>query len=363
MPRDRLPNPAERRPGPPPGSPSLARRTRSRWLLSALLAAACGAPAPQSAPSASAGGEAVASAAPTAPTTPVGPPESYLDARHTVVMQIDMARVRRSPLREDIASAVRSYRTWRTLLGRSGLDPVRDFDQVLVGSSGAVADQAVILVVHRLSGAQLRDVILRMAVDRGERPAWRSVQGFELTDWPVGSRPRVAVVVGPREVLLVHRDQLDQALQVAADHRARRTGDEVIEPRLAMEPGVMVASAGHSLEPMPSVATRAWVPQGVQWPTSYSFELVDDPASQAVRVHAQASFTDANAAAAAADYYRSQRDRYAGQVLVRAAGLDRALRGVRIEQQGPNLEVAASFTPQEMQRVLGLVALGQQMGS
>lgn len=304
--------------------------------------------APTAAPveEASTGGEAPREVA-------TGPVQSYVTDADSVVMRLDMTRVRSSSLSDDIGSLVRSYPTWRDLLGSSGIDPVRDFDHVLVAAPTAVVGRSVMLVKHNMTNARVREAVLAMAVERDERPQWRQEDGFDVVDWPAATEPpRVVVLTGDRELVVTTEEDLPRVLGVAHDHRLRRQANETIEPALAMDDGVIATVVASSL----GEATR----RRIQYPPdAFAVELSDDPTEQGrMRIHADAQYADAASADQARGWFTQQRDYYAGQMLVRAVGLDRPLREAVIEGEGPHVDLRATFTEEEVERVLGLVALG-----
>ncbi|HJL14856.1 MAG TPA: hypothetical protein RMH99_04320 [Sandaracinaceae bacterium LLY-WYZ-13_1] len=330
-------------------------RRASPWMLvwiAAVGLAACGgeAPAPR----------AAAADAPTAgdeaapePAAPVGPPRSYVADEDTIVVRVDMARVRASSISSDIGSLVRSYPTWQRLLGRSGIDPVRDFDRVLVSAPTAITDRATMVIHHRLSGADVREAVLNMAVAEGEQPAWREVGGFDVVDWPAPTDPpRVVILSGPSEFVVTTPDDLERVIAVASDHRARRRGDETVEPALVLEDGTVATVVAEEMSEYGRSRMR-------HAPEAFEVVLRDDAEAEGhLRLRARGTYADADAASAAARYYVTQRNEYAGNMMVRAVGLDRPLREATIEAEGNRLDVTAAFTEEEIQRVLGLVALG-----
>lgn len=302
------------------------------------------------------GGEAVVEA------TPTGPPESYVAAEHSVVLRVDMARVRASSIADDIGSLVRGYPTWEELLGRSGIDPVRDFDRVLVASPSGMSGRSVLVIRHVMSPAQVRQAVLDMAVSRGARADWRAVDGFDVVDWPADTDPpRLLVVTADHELVVCTAEDLDRVIRVAHDHRLRRrgpgAGDIAVEPALALEDGTIIALAASSIDA--SLARRFPHP-----PESLELVVRDDPAEEG-RVHMRGHgvYADAAGAEEAREYIARQRDAYAGHMMVRAVGLDRVLREAQIGATGERLELEASFTEEEIERVLGLVALLQLSGS
>ncbi len=331
--------------------------TSTRWIaIAALLAlVGCGsqeAP-PESAPAsqASAGGEDAA------PARPTGPPASYAGDDARVIVRIDMEAVRGSTLANDIGSLVRSYPTWRELLGSSGIDPVRDFDRVLVAAPAVVSAHSVILIRQHLGNERIREAVLQMAVSEGERPEWRDVNGFPVVDWPAETEvPRVVVLTSENELVVITPDALDRAIEVARDHAARRAApDELIEPALALDDGLI---ATVQADQVGENARRFQHP-----PEAFRVTIRQDGEQEGhIVLSAQGTYPDDQHAEEARRYFAEQRDFYAGQMLVRAVGLDRPLREANIEAHGNTVDVRASMTEEEIQRVLGLLALGQMGG-
>ncbi len=319
-------------------------------LVSAVLLAACGGEGPREAePAPTAGGEAIAE-----PPRPTGPPATYVGAEHRVVVRVDMEAVRSSALSADIASLVRSYPTWRELLGSSGIDPVRDFDAVLVAAPALISDRAVLVIRHHLGNARIREAVLSMAVERGERPAWREVEGFSVVDWPAETDvPRVVVLTAENELVVATPDELEQVIAVARDHAARREGDACIEPALQIDDGIIATVVADEVGE--SASRMRYPPE--------SFRVTVRRSEGGLSLRASGTYGDANAADQARRYYTRQRDHYAGQMLVRAVGLDRPLREAIIAGEGEVLDFQGSFTEDELRSVLGILALGQLGGT
>jgi hypothetical protein len=334
------------------------RRRSIGWLgalwVGAALAACGGAGGERDASegSTSAGGER-------ASAIPSGPPPSYLAAGTKVVGRIDVARIRRSPLAPDIASALRSSATWQALAGSSGLDPVQDLDAILIGGDAVYTDRRVVVLRHPRTEAEVRDRILRMAVDRGAQPVWRDLGGgLAATSWPMegSSVPVSLVITGEHELVLAPDDELDRIASVARDHAARRQGRDVaIEPHLADFRATEIGTFTFDV-PLPA---RQGYPEP---PARSRFALDEGPTGEAM-ISAHAEF-DTEAQAIAAEQYVSQQAQYwSQQMMVRAIGMHRPLEQARIVRQGEQLDLATSLTAEELRRALGLMALSQLQGS
>lgn len=320
-----------------------------RGLLAAALFCACGGGnAAQPAEEASAGGEAPLVRTPSATL------QSYVGEGDQVVVRIDMERVRSSAISEDIASLVNSYPMWQQLLGSSGIDPVRDFDRVLISAPAVIADRSVLLIRHRLTNARVREAVLQMAVEAGSRPQWETQNGFAVVRWPAETEvPRYLVLTGEHELVVTTEEDLPRVLEVANDHAARRSADEAMEPQLTLEAGTIATIVANEIGS--GGMTFRYPPE--------AFNLtIREVEEGRIALEAHGTYADAAAATTARSYFSQQRDFYAGHMLARAVGLDRALREAQIGGEGNMVDLSASFTEEEIQRVLGLVALGAMGG-
>jgi hypothetical protein len=321
-----------------------------RGLVVAALVAACGggSSAQPEGGTPSAGGEEVVSRQPSATL------QSYVGEGDQVVVRLDMERVRSSSLSEDIGSLVNSYPMWQELLGSSGIDPVRDFDRVLITAPAVIADRSIMLIRHNLTNTRVREAVLSMAVEAGQRPEWETQNGFSVVRWPAETEiPRYVVITGEHELVVTTEEDLPRVLVVANDHAARRTADEAMEPALALEAGTIATVVASEIG-----GTRFEYPPD-------SFQLtIREVAGEERRIElvAHGTYADETSATSARAYFNQQRDFYAGHMLARAVGLDRPLREAQIGGVGNMVDLSASFTEEEIERVLGLFALAGMSG-
>lgn len=327
-------------------------RALATWISSFALLAACGGGAAMSEPgAASAGSERTASA-------PSGPPPSFLPAGTKVLLRLDVARIRRSPLAPDIASAIRATTSWQALAGDSGADPVRDFDAILVGADALYTDRRIVVLRHPHTEADVRRRVLALAIDRGAPAEWRDVDGCPAVRWPMRqtSLPYSLVLTAPHELVLAPDDELPRIAAVARDHAARRAllpsgGDVVLEPALAMREQE-VATLRMDVPP----PRRDGYPDP---PQRVRVELDEREDGDGVALAAHAEFDDAAKAETARAWLEGQRQTYASQVMVRAIGMHRPLEEARIVRSEAALDIGATLSAEEIRRLLGLIALSQ----
>jgi hypothetical protein len=319
-------------------------------LVLALVSACGGGTEPSIAPS----GDPTAGAE--GPSRPTGPPPSFLAPGTRVRVRIDVARIRRSPLATDLASALRSSTTWQAFAGGSGTDPIQDFDAFLVGSEGLDSERWIVVIRHPHSDAEVRRRLLQTAVDRGTQLAWREVNGFAAIAWPTASRvPHSLVLTGEQELVLAPDDELERIASVARDHAVRRSrGETQLEPELAMREDE-IATLVLDL-PLPRR-------DGYPDPPDRTRVAVDEIQNGAIRIALRAEFASESAARAGYDWLRAQVQYWSGLIVLRAIGLHRPLEEARIALSGNAVDVEATLTVEEARRVLQFWALSQSMGS
>lgn len=331
-------------------------RVAPSWSCSVLLALAIGCggsgAAEPVAENETSGGDALPEVAPAAP------PMSYLPQGTKVVARLDMARVRRSPLAPDISSAIRSTETWQRLAGSSGVDPVQDFDSIVVGGDALYTDRRVVVLRHPHTEAEVRQRILAMAVDRGAPPAWRDVEGLPAVSWPM-QRSAVAyslVITAPNELVLAPDDDLARIATVARDHASRREAgtSAVIEPQLTDRRASEIATVTLGVPP----PAREGYPEPPQRMTVH----VDENAAGDAELAIASEFETEAQATAAHAWLQQQARHYAQQMMVRAIGMNRPIEEARFDLRGTHLDVGTRLSVEELRRLLGVLALSQLGG-
>lgn len=290
---------------------------------------------------------------------PVAPPMSFLPEGIKVVARLDMARVRRSPLAPDIASAIRATETWQNLAGTSGVDPVQDFDAMVIGGDALYTDRRFVVLRHPHTEADVRQRILAMAVDRGAPPAWRDVEGLSAVSWPM-PRNEVAyslVITAPNELVLAPDDDLARIAMVARDHASRRVAgsNTAIEPQLTSLRPSEIATVTLGVPP----PSRAGYPEP---PQRMTVHVDESETGDAVLAIASEFETEAQATAAHA-WLQQQAAHYAQQMMVRAIGMNRPIEEARFELRGTHVDVGTHLSVDELRRLLGVLALSQLGGS
>lgn len=279
---------------------------------------------------------------------------SFLPEAAPVRIRVDVTRIRRSPVAPDLGSALMATESFRAWAGSSGLDPIRDLDGVLISSDALYSDRRVMMLRYVGDESQLRDRILRMAVDRGAPPVWREVQGFAVVDYPDASLPvaHVMVLTASHEMVIAPATELERIIAVAQDHAARRTDPEqIVEPQYVFGEGEVMRV--DSADAMP---TYPGYPAG---PDRFVVQMTDDSDGTHADLRVHGDFATEAACTEARTYLETQRNTYADHMMVRAAQLDRPLREATFVQAGTALDIHVDFTADELRRALGAMALFQ----
>lgn len=323
-------------------------------VLVACFVVACG-----SALRASDGEGAGGTAGAEAEAVPTGPVPSFLPQGHKVLARLDMARVRRSPVATDIESAMTATATWQALAGGSGIRPVQDLDAMVIASDAMYSDRRVAVLRYAGTEADVRERLLRLSVARSVPLAWSEVEGFAVSTLPVAMPVSHSVVLtAAHEVVVCPTDDVARVASIARDHALRRRGgspDAILEPQLALAAGeVMTAIVDEPPRGRPGYPAP---------PTSFRVHAMEDDASHHVFLYLHGDFSTEAEAQAALDWALGSARQYAGEFLVRGAGLNRPLEALTGTRTGTAVDLSTNLTPEEVRRGLGAAALLQMMQS
>jgi hypothetical protein len=259
----------------------------------------------------------------------------------------------------DVESAMTATATWQSLAGGSGIRPVQDLDTMVVAADAVYAERRVAVLRYAGTEADVRERLLRLSVARSLPLAWSEAEGFAVATLPVElSVPHSVVLTAAHEVVVCPTDDVPRVAAVARDHARRREGQSaelVLEPQLAF-------SAGEVVTAIVDEAPRAR-PGYPAPPTSYRVHAMEDDASHHVFLYLHGEFATEADAQAALDWALASARQYAGEFLVRGAGLNRPLESVTGTRTGTAVDLQTNLTPEEVRRGLGAAALLQMMQS
>lgn len=318
-------------------------------LYALALLAACGGNPETETPAereTTAGGEAPAA------EVPAGPPATFLSPDTKVVVRLDISRMRRSPLAEDVAAAIRSTQLWQEMASRGGIDAIEDFDLVLIGANAIYTDRRILVIRTTRSEAEIRERVLAMSVQETPAPDWRDIDGYPAISWPMAQSdvPHSIVLTASHEIVLAPDDELPRIAQVARDHASRRPEPEaIIEPHLAMresEYATLLLDV-----PLPRR------PEYPQSPTTTHIEV--DELADGAEFRIDASFADEEQAIAGETWVNNLIHRFASSPVVQLMGMSRPLETAIVTRTTTRLSITANLTTEELRRALGMVALAQ----
>jgi hypothetical protein len=288
-----------------------------------------------------------------------GPPVAFLPAGAQIALRIDMDRIRRSPLGDDVRGLLRVVPDWQALLGGSGIDPVRDLSRVLVATPNLQRQSIVVAGRVTDEAGRPRDIAEAIATARGVPIEWRDQRGVPATRWPSPDEiERDIGLIGERHFVIARPDDLPRVLAIAAARRGRRAPVSAApaDALLSMEEG-----EGLSIE-VENVA--AFVARSrCATPLRLRIGLIETPEGTAVR--GIAHFEREADAESAAQCLGRLVDGVSGNAIVALYGLDGPLERLDLSPEGITLAMETSLTYTELRRILGLLRglLGGRAGS
>jgi hypothetical protein len=244
-------------------------------------------------------------------------------AESGVVARIDLAQMRASANASDYAELLRLSHTHAHLFADLGIDPIEDFDRVVIAAPTLVHQRTLVVVRHR---RPLGDIVSRVERESAARSwplEWSRSEGFRHVRWPCRSWiPRQVVVTGPRELVIAPDEVLADVVVAARDHLARAPDGSPIEPSLASA--------------VPGELARIWATQGLplvagQAPLSADFVMREAGGGRTECI-LDLAWADENASAAAAAELRSLAEVYLREPML--GGVARILSHVRVVQRG-----------------------------
>lgn len=288
---------------------------------------------------------------------PSGPPPSFLPEGHQVLARLDMARVRRSPVSADVESAMVATQTWQNLAGGSGIRPVQDLDSMVIGADGVYANRRVAVLRYVGTEAMVRERLLALSVARSLPLTWSEANGFAVATMPVALPvPHSVVLTAAHEIVICPSDDVARIAAVARDHASRRATvgpDAILEPQLTFAAGELATMiSSEAMEGRPGYPTP---------PRAYRLHAMEDDASHQLFLYVHGEFATEAEAQASLDWALASARQYAGEFLVRGAGLNRPLEALTGTRQGTVVDLQTNMTAEEVRRGLGAAALLQMM--
>lgn len=281
-----------------------------------------------------------------------GPVGARLPPGAQIALRVDMARIRESPVADDVRALVTAIPDWKALLDGSGIDPVTQLERLLIMTPNLQREK-VALAGRYVGGRTVVDAAVRaLAEARGVPAPWQTKRGIAIAPWAnADPTPRVIALVGPTHFTISREQDLERVLAIAAA-RARKGRAKSEQPAGDVADGLlaMEADEGLSLE-VEGVEQFVRIGQrGV--PLRLRASAIQQGAAGLV-LHATFAYADDAAAADALEYWQRRREKWLGNLLIAAAGLSGPLRDARLQQEGSDLQITLSLTVEQTRLVLG----------
>jgi hypothetical protein len=225
-------------------------------------------------------------------------------------LRMDLASIRETPIASELAALYRNVGLVIGLNGGAGFDPVAQLDAVASTTptiswtaSGAAASRWRIAMRHRLAADDARAFLERSTTQHGDALAWREHQGITSARLESATMtvPHAIVLSGEHEAVIAPQEELSQIIPAIRDHDARRRADEVIEPSLRFEPGLLAEGGSTSAPRMvEELGATGFVGRARLAADGIRFEIrLDFPSAEAARgsidpIRAQASAAATN---------------------------------------------------------------------
>jgi hypothetical protein len=265
-----------------------------------------------------------------------------------------MARIRASPIAEDVRALLRAIPDWQALLDGSGIDPVNQLDRLLIATPNLQREKVVLAGRYVGDRQVVLDAVQRLSSAHGGEARWRKTRGISIAPWlNADATERVIALVGPSHFTISRPEDVERLLAIAAARaaRGRKPGDAAAsapaDALLSME-----EQEGLSLE-VDGVAQfvrrgRAGIPERLRL-------AARETPNASIELRGRLVYADDEAASTALEFWRGKRDAYARNALVGLLGLASVLREGNLSREGAELSVDLVLSVDQARLILGYV--------
>jgi hypothetical protein len=282
-----------------------------------------------------------------------GPPGTRLPPGAQIAVRVDMARIRASPIAEDVRGVLRAIPDWQALLDGSGIDPVTQLDRLLIATPNLQREKVVLAGRYVGQRQVVLDAVQKLASAHGGEARWHKSRGISVAPWlNADATQRVIALVGPAHFTISRPEDLERLLAIAAARAARNskqagaTASAPADALLSME-----EQEGLSLE-VDGVAqfvrrARAGIPERLR--------LAARETQSGIELRGRLVYADEGAAQVALEYWRDKRDAYARNALVGLLGLASVLREGKLDRKDSELSAELVLSVEQARLILGYV--------
>jgi hypothetical protein len=289
---------------------------------------------------------------------PNAKPGERLPPGAQIAVRVDMARIRHSPIAEDIRALLAAVPDWKALLDGSGIEPVDQLDRLLIATPNLQREK--IVVAGRFLGEPgiVEQAVQRLAEAQHVEAPWHTENGVRVAPWAnKDDTPRVIAIVGPSHFTIARREDLPRVLAIAAaraedpkGHKERKDKSIKVHPAdalLSMEAGEGLSLEVDGVERFVRKAKR-----GV--PIKLRLSALQVPGPK-VELRGRMAFENAEKAADALRFWEAVRESYARNALVMLLGLSEPLREGTIEQADDELHLRLRLSVEQTRLIVGYV--------
>lgn len=278
---------------------------------------------------------------------------AFLPAGSQIALRLDVARIRASPLADDVRGLLAVIPDWSALLEGSGIDPLEDLDRVLVATPNLQRSRLIVAGRAMQGAEQIRAATARLAETAGESAPWTIQRGVNVAPWhDRDPTERVIALVGPRHFIICRPVDLPRVLAVARN-RAAEEGEHPADALLSMDEGAGLTLEVEGFRNFARANPRRRSPLEML-PTGARLAVSQLPEDQ-VAVRVRASYEDSDQADAAAPYWDQRREAYGRNLIVQVLGVAPLLSRATLETDAEHLDGSVDLSVSEMRRLLVVV--------
>ena len=279
----------------------------------------------------------------------------------SLMLLIRTDRLRGTPYEDQVRRLLHVFYDHKTLLYASGLDPIQDFDALLIATPNPYRLTRTLLAVrHRLSSRNMRRALSRAARYEGKKMRWKRVarghRGIIPTPPRLARDPRV-VIVRPGLAML-----MDPALLPTLDEIPQAPGgsapDAGARPLSWAQRLAAMGSRGGSKKDGPSLLLQGVnlprlirLPAGVPVPLSIRVSLA---ALEPARPEGLLTFASEDDARRFLDDLPRHLERARRSILLRLLGVVDLLDAIKLRRDGPRIRANVELTGPQLRQLLGL---------
>ena len=277
-----------------------------------------------------------------------------------LMLLLRMDRLRKSPYEEAVRRLLEVFYDHKTLLWTSGMDPIQDFDAMLIATPNPYRVTRTFLAVHHsLPPRRVRRGLSRAARYQNKRMRWRrhgSVLHGQIPSPPRHPRdPRVVVL--RRNVVMLTDPAHIPLLSLRPESTARRAPDAGVEVPWVQRLEQMEGMGGSGKEGPGLLLQAINLPRLVRLPpdftTPQSFKLTI-PATDPSDLHALIFFAtpaDARTFLAAVPRRIKQAKR---SLLLRLLGVTSLLESIQFKRRGTIVDARVQLSGEQVNSLLGI---------